>query len=93
MLGINAQTHREKIYTEKTPNAVSWFRPHLETSLELIGRLAESGKAIIYASCEFAEILGITDRIYVLYDGRIRKEVETARATEEELLFYATGGK
>jgi simple sugar transport system ATP-binding protein len=60
---------------------------------ELIGTLAEAGKAIIYASCEFAEILGITDRIYVLYDGRIVKEMETARASEEELLFYATGGK
>ncbi|MGA2764013.1 MAG: sugar ABC transporter ATP-binding protein [Spirochaetia bacterium] len=59
---------------------------------ELIGRLAESGKAIIYASCELAEILGITDRIYVLYDGRICREIQTAQATEEELLFYATGG-
>ena len=59
---------------------------------ELIGRLAESGKAIIYASCELAEIMGITDRIYVLYDGRVVKELETSRATEEELLFHATGG-
>ncbi len=59
---------------------------------ELIGRLAEGGKGIIYASCELAEILGITDRVYVLYDGRIVKELETSRATEEELLFYATGG-
>lgn len=60
---------------------------------ELIGRLVESGKAIIYASCELAEILGITDRIYVLYDGRVVKELETGRATVEELLFHATGGK
>ncbi len=60
---------------------------------ELIGRLAESGKAIIYASCELAEILGITDRIYVLYDGRVVKELQSPQATEEELLFYATGGK
>ena len=37
---MDAQTHWEKIYTEKAPNAVSWFRPHLEASLELIGRLA-----------------------------------------------------
>lgn len=59
---------------------------------ELIGSLAEAGKAIIYASCEFAEILGITDRVYVLYDGRIVKELETSNSTEEELLFYATGG-
>jgi SAM-dependent methyltransferase len=37
---MDAQNHWEKIYTEKAPNTVSWFRPHLETSLELIGRLA-----------------------------------------------------
>jgi hypothetical protein len=37
---MDAQTHWEKIYTEKASNAVSWFRPHLETSLDLIGRLA-----------------------------------------------------
>ena len=37
---MDAQNHWEKIYTEKAPNAVSWFRSHLETSLELIGRLA-----------------------------------------------------
>jgi len=28
----------EKVYTEKGLTAVSWYRPHLETSLELIGR-------------------------------------------------------
>ena len=33
---MNTQTHWEKIYTEKAPDAVSWYRPHLETSLELI---------------------------------------------------------
>ena len=37
---MGAKTHWEKIYTEKAPNAVSWFRPHLETSLDLVERLA-----------------------------------------------------
>jgi SAM-dependent methyltransferase len=37
---MDVQTHWEKIYTEKAANAVSWFRPHLETSLELIERVA-----------------------------------------------------
>ena len=37
---MDAQTHWEKIYAEKAPNAVSWYRPHLETSLELIERVA-----------------------------------------------------
>lgn len=37
---MDVQTHWERIYTEKAPNAVSWYRPHLETSLELIERVA-----------------------------------------------------
>lgn len=37
---MDVGTHWEKIYTEKAANAVSWFRPHLETSLELIERVA-----------------------------------------------------
>ncbi|HZP63421.1 MAG TPA: class I SAM-dependent methyltransferase [Terriglobales bacterium] len=37
---MDAQTHWEKIYTEKAPDAVSWYRPHLETSLALIERVA-----------------------------------------------------
>ena len=37
---MDSQTHWEKIYKEKAPDAVSWYRPHLETSLELIERVA-----------------------------------------------------
>lgn len=59
---------------------------------DLIGRLAAMGKGIIYASCEFGEILGITDRSYVMYDGQIVKELETSKTNEEELLYYSTGG-
>lgn len=45
---MEAQAHWEKIYTEKAPTAVSWYRPHLETSLELIERVAtDRSNAII----------------------------------------------
>ena len=44
---MDAQTHWEKIYTETAPNTVSWFRPHLETSLDLIERLASGRQASI----------------------------------------------
>ena len=37
---MDVQNHWEKVYTEKGLTAVSWYRPHLETSLELIGRVA-----------------------------------------------------
>jgi simple sugar transport system ATP-binding protein len=60
---------------------------------ELIGRLAREGKAVIYVSCELAEIMGITDRVYVMYNGRIVKELETDMTSEEKLLFYSSGGK
>lgn len=60
---------------------------------ELISELAKRGKSIIYASCELSEILGITDRVYVVYDGEVAKELDTKSTNEEELLFYSTGGK
>ena len=60
---------------------------------ELICALASKGKAIIYASSELSEIMGITNRLYVLYDGQVVKELETDLTNEEELLFYSTGGK
>ncbi|WP_286183201.1 sugar ABC transporter ATP-binding protein [Bacillus sp. ISL-55] len=60
---------------------------------ELIAQLAAQGKGVIYASSELSEIVGITNRVYVLYDGEPVKELETAATTEEELLFYSTGGR
>ena len=44
---MDAQNHWEKIYTEKAPTAVSWYRRHLETSLALIERVARKDSAII----------------------------------------------
>ncbi len=37
---MNAKTHWEKVYKTKAPEAVSWYRPHLEISLALIERTA-----------------------------------------------------
>lgn len=44
---MDAQTHWEKIYTEKAPDAVSWYRPHLETSLALIEQAAAGCSASV----------------------------------------------
>jgi hypothetical protein len=44
---MDAQAHWEKVYTEKAPHAVSWYRPHLETSLALIERVSSRSSAII----------------------------------------------
>lgn len=44
---MDARTHWEKIYSTKAPNQVSWYRPHLETSLALIMRAARDRTASI----------------------------------------------
>ncbi len=44
---MNVQTHWEKVYGEKAPNAVSWYTPHLARSLEIIERAAPSHSASI----------------------------------------------
>jgi 2-polyprenyl-3-methyl-5-hydroxy-6-metoxy-1,4-benzoquinol methylase len=44
---MNVQNHWEQIYGTKAPDAVSWYRPHLETSLELIERAAPDCSASI----------------------------------------------
>jgi ubiquinone/menaquinone biosynthesis C-methylase UbiE len=44
---VDTETHWEKVYRSKRPNEVSWFRPHLEISLQLIGRAAPNRDAHI----------------------------------------------
>jgi simple sugar transport system ATP-binding protein len=58
----------------------------------LIDNLARDGKGIIYASGEFSELVGLCDRICVLWDGRIVAELAARDVTEETLLLYSTGG-
>ena len=44
---MSIQTHWESIYGSKPPDAVSWYRPHLEVSLDLIERCAAGASASI----------------------------------------------
>jgi 2-polyprenyl-3-methyl-5-hydroxy-6-metoxy-1,4-benzoquinol methylase len=44
---MSAQAHWERIYATKAPDQVSWFRPHLETSLVLIERATQDRTARI----------------------------------------------
>ncbi|HHY46518.1 MAG TPA: sugar ABC transporter ATP-binding protein [Firmicutes bacterium] len=58
----------------------------------LMNELAEQGAAILMISSELPEILGMSDRIYVMHEGRIVKEFTRDEATQEEILRYAMGG-
>lgn len=44
---MDARAHWDDVYNTKPPDKVSWFRPHLETSLALIGRAAPDRSASI----------------------------------------------
>jgi len=44
---MDAKRHWENVYATKAPDAVSWYRPHLETSLALIERAANARTAAI----------------------------------------------
>jgi 2-polyprenyl-3-methyl-5-hydroxy-6-metoxy-1,4-benzoquinol methylase len=44
---MDSQSHWERIYSEKAPDAVSWYRPHLEKSISLIEQFAPGKSAAI----------------------------------------------
>jgi len=44
---MDAKEHWERVYNAKAPEQVSWFRPHLETSLALIERAATGNSASV----------------------------------------------
>ncbi|MDH3675584.1 MAG: ATP-binding cassette domain-containing protein, partial [Anaerolineae bacterium] len=55
----------------------------------LIDELANEGLGIMLISSELPEILGLSDRIYVMQNGRITGELSGADATEETILELA----
>ena len=55
----------------------------------LIDELANQGLAIMFISSELPEILGLSDRIYVMQNGRITGELSGASATEATILELA----
>jgi len=56
----------------------------------LMNRLKQEGVGVLFVSSEMPEIMGISDRILVMCDGRITGELDTKTATQEEVLELAT---
>ncbi|MGJ0204697.1 sugar ABC transporter ATP-binding protein [Leucobacter sp. gxy201] len=59
----------------------------------VINELAQEGKAIVVISSELPELLGLSDRIYTISEGRISGELSRAEATQEALMTLMTSGK
>ena len=56
---------------------------------EMIGELAEQGRAILLISSEMPELLALCDRILVMAEGRLTAELPRAEATQEKIMSAA----
>jgi rhamnose transport system ATP-binding protein len=57
----------------------------------IISELAASGLGIILISSDLPEVLAMSDRIIVLHEGRVTADIPRAGATQERVMFAATG--
>lgn len=53
----------------------------------------DAGKAILLVSLELDEVLGLSDRILVMYEGEIVGQLDPKKTTPEELGLYMSGAK
>ncbi len=60
---------------------------------KLMRDLANEGLGIIMISSELPEVLGVSDRVLTVYGGSITGELITDETSQEEIMYYATGGK
>lgn len=59
---------------------------------QLMNELTDRGVAIIMVSSELPEVLGMSDRILVVHEGKINGELNKEEATQEKIMTLATGG-
>jgi len=59
---------------------------------ELMRALARDGVAVLMISSELPEILAVSDRIVVMREGRLVGELSRTEATQNQIMFHATGG-
>jgi ABC-type uncharacterized transport system ATPase subunit len=53
----------------------------------------DAGLAVLLISADLEEILALSDRVGVIYDGRIAAELDGSKATMNELGLYMTGAR
>lgn len=58
---------------------------------KLMHELASHGMGILMISSELPEVLGVSDRVIVMHEGRITGEFDPRTATQEDIMVSATG--
>ncbi len=59
----------------------------------IMNKLVDEGVCVIMISSDLPEVLGMSDRILVVHEGRITAELMAHEANQETIMYYATGGK
>ncbi|TYR79388.1 sugar ABC transporter ATP-binding protein [Priestia megaterium] len=60
---------------------------------QLMNELTERGVAIIMVSSELPEVIGMSDRVLVIHEGKLTGELMKDEATQEKIMTFATGGQ
>ena len=58
----------------------------------LMHQLSATGTAIVMVSSEMPEIIGMSDRIMVMCEGKVAGELSRAEATQEKIMLKASQG-
>ena len=59
----------------------------------LMEELVRQGKSIILISSEIPELLGMSDRIMVMCEGRLSGILDRSEATDEKIIYYASADR
>ena len=59
---------------------------------QLLDKLAGEGAAILMISSEMNEVIGLSDRVYVMREGDVVKELMREELTQEAIVSYAVAG-
>lgn len=60
---------------------------------DLIEKMVESGLCVILISSDLPELLSLSHRIYVVYEGKLQGEISSEEKSQESVMTLATGGK
>ncbi|MDO5541221.1 MAG: sugar ABC transporter ATP-binding protein [Eubacteriales bacterium] len=60
---------------------------------QMIVDLVEAGKSVVLISSELPEIIGLCNRVYVMYEGEITGMLQQDELTQEKIMYYAAGGR
>lgn len=60
---------------------------------DIMGELTRNGVAIIMISSELTEVLGVSDRVMVVHEGKVTGFLDREQANQEKIMTLATGGE